>query len=456
MGKKRTSPTLTDYLVYGIFRVFEFFLKLIPVAWVCLVGRGLGHLAYLFLKKRRKTVTQNLRIAFGKEMSLEEIHELTRETFHRTGSNLFASFRSASFSKEEIAQRVEIVGTENLDLARKQGNGVIAMIGHMGNWELMAQIHLILPALTPTATLYRPIDNPLIDDLIKRRRGSQGTALFSRRDGFFKPISHIKSGGSLGVLADQHAGAHGVAVPFFGKLTSMTNLPAIMHRRTGAPIVPLSMESTSLGHWKVTVHPPIDIPEDQKTNTVLITGRCAKAYEEVMSDSPADVFWMHGYWKTGRHRCLKIDGLQKKKSGHQRSLATEPFRVLIFTGDATPENQEMVEQLERVRNYRPDIHLTTVGQHQLLTSAHHHIPISDTTSPESLAQQLREYDASLDSPIDTTIDFTEEGAGAPIFKKAGFSLIFTMFGDHQSRGTRSYFKKIQSPTLNDFLESLGI
>jgi len=459
MGKKRTSPTFTDYLVYGIYRIFEFFLKLVPVAWVCHVGRFFGLLSYYLLRDRRQTVTQNLRIAFGKELSHDEIHALTRETFLRTGSNLFASFRSSSFSKQEIAQRVEFIGAENLDLARDQGNGIIALICHMGNWELMAQLHLVLPALSPTATLYRPIDNPLIDALIRRRRGSEGTELFSRRDGFFKPISHIKKGGSLGILADQHAGNHGIAVPFFGKLTSMTNLPAIIHRRTGAAIVPISMASTTPGHWKVTVHPPIDIPADQKANTVFITGLCAKAYEKSMSDSPADVFWMHGYWKTRNKRCLKISGLQKKKTGLQRSLATSPFRILIFTGDVAPDcpdSSEMVEQLKRIRHYRPDLHLTTVGRHQLLASAHHHIPFPETSSADQLAEKLKQYDLELDTPIDTTLDFTKEGSGAPILKQAGFRLIFTMFGDHQSHSTKQYFSKTQNPTLANFIDSLGI
>jgi KDO2-lipid IV(A) lauroyltransferase len=450
--QKKQQATPSDYFVYAGYRTFEFLLKLIPVSWVCRFGTFMGTLSYHLLKNRRKTVTQNLRIAFGSEMSHEEIHQLTRETFRNTGSNLIASFRSALFSEAEIRKRVEISGAENLDIARQNGTGIIALIGHMGNWELMAQIHLVLPALNPTATLYRPIDNPLIDALIKRRRGSEGTALFSRRDGFFKPISHIKSGGSLGILADQHAGKHGVAIPFFGKLTSMTNLPAIMHRRTGASIVPLSMAATRPGYWKVTVHPPIEIPAEQKTNTTYITGLCAKAYECSMRDSPANVFWMHGYWKTGRHRCLKIDGLQKKRTGLQRSLATNPFRVIVYTGDASSENQEIYEQLKRLKNYRPDIHLTTVGSHQILKEADHHITIDG----EDLPEKLRQYDLSQPAPIDCALDFTRDAQGAPAFKQAEFRLIFTMFGEHQGRVTRSFFAKTPNPTLHDFLNSLGI
>jgi len=456
-------PSTSDYFLYGIYRAFEFALKLLPMQIACWIGSALGSLTYLLLKERRHIVTRNLRIAFGEEMSPDEIHDLTHQTFQHSVSNLIASFRTSSFSTKQLRSRVEIVGEENLDAARAEGtdeNGIICLVCHMGNWELMAQIHTLLPALIPPATLYRPLNNPLIDKLIQRRRGSEGTQLFSRHDGFFKPIAHIKKRGSLGILADQHAGTSGVAVPFFGKLTSMTNLPAIIHRRTGAPILPMSMTSTSLGNWRITIHPAIEIPSDQKNNTQFITNLCAKAYETIMRTNPADVLWMHGYWKVGFKGPLKIDGLQKKKSGLQRSLATKPFRVIVYTGDedeATTAASEMIDQLDRLKNYRPDIHLTTVGKLNIGSSADHFIPIpASSESINDLAETLRAYDETLPQPIDCALDFTELGDGAPLFELAGFTHIFTFFGKYQSRRTRDYFLKVDRPTVEAFITSLGI
>jgi len=461
--REPNHPSISDYFLYGIYRVFEFALKLLPMQVACWIGSALGSLTYLLFKERRHIVTRNLRIAFGEEMNHDEIHSLTHQTFQYSVSNLIASFRTSSFSNKQLRSRVEILGEENIEAARAQGaddNGLIYLICHMGNWELMAQVHILLPNIGPPATLYRPLDNPLIDKLIQRRRGSEGTKLFSRHDGFFKPIAYIKKGGSLGILADQHAGTSGVAVPFFGKLTSMTNLPAIIHRRTGAPILPMSMTSTSLGNWRVTIHPAIKIPSDQKTNTQFITNLCAKAYETIMRSNPADVLWMHGYWKVGSKGPLKIDGLQKKKSGRQRSLATKPFRVIVYTGDVgdgSADATEIIAQLDRLKNYRPDIHLTVVGKFNIGSSTDHFIPIPPSgESPNELAETLRAYDATLPQPIDCCLDFTESGNGGPLFEQAGFSHIFTFFGKYQSRRTRDYFLKVDRPTIEAFITSLGI
>ena len=446
---------IAHYLVYAVYRSLEFLLKLLPMKLVCLTGAGLGHIAYLVLPSRRHIVTRNLRIAFGEEMSHPEIKKLTLETFHHTGANLIASIRTAVLSETEILKRVEVVGEENITAAQKHSNGMIGLLTHMGNWELLGQAHLALPELTPTASLYRPIDNPLIDDLIRRRRSSQGAKLFSRRDGFFKPITHIKEGGNLGILADQQAGSHGIAVPLFGKLTSMTNLPAIMHRRTGASILPISITTTTLGRWRFTVHPAIIIPADKKSDTLHITSLCAKAYETSMRTNPADVFWMHGYWKTGKKGPLKIDGLQKKRTGSQRSAASKPFRVMVYTGSADQQNQEVDEQLTRLKNYRPDMHLTTVGENEF-SASDHFIDARATDNTPKLAHELVQYDLSLPTPIDCNLDFTVEGQGGDLFHRAQFTHIFTLHGKYQSRRTAGYFSKIGHPTLANFLDSLGI
>lgn len=464
MSQKTTTRqiTLLHRLVYAIYRGFECFLKLLPMKLVCLFGAAMGQVTAWILPARRRTVTRNLRIAFGDSMSLEDIHHLCHQTFRHSGANMLASFRTSSFSASQLRQHVEVTGEENLDAARKNGNGVICQLAHMGNWELMAQAHLIVPALIPPASLYRPLDNPLIDALIKRRRSSEGAELFSRRDGFFKPIAHIKNGGCLGVLADQNAGAHGLAVPLFGKLCPMTNLPAILHRRTGACILPLSMSSTSLAKWKITIHPPINIPADKKTNTQYISELVALAYEDLMSESPADVLWMHGYWKTGRKSPLKIDGLKKKnqtkeeRGSEKANTAFQPFKVIVYTGAATYEDRQIREQLQRLKNYRPDIHITTVGESAFDTIANQHLYAKASDTSPLLVHSIVQHDQSMPAPMDCAIDFTESGQGGELFHRANISHTFTFYGKHQSPRTRYHFSTLDTVTLADLLDSLGM
>lgn len=447
---------LVHYISYGAYRGFELLLRPFPMEVVCVIGGLIGSLGRLLLPQRRAMVIRNLRIAYGKTHSLEQIHAMCRRVYWNSGANFLAAIRANSTPIDEIRSRVEVQGGENLDLSSRPESGFIILLAHMGNWEILTQAHLIEPRMAPFSGLYRPLGNPLLDRLVKRRRQSTGTKLFSRRDGFFKPIAHLKAGGSLGAIADQNAGAHGVAVPFFGKLTSLTNLPALLYRRTGASIMPVSMCTISHGRWRMVIHPAMEISDSQKKNAALTTSLCARAFETMMSESPSDVLWMHGYWKVGTKRPLKIDGVQKKKNADSLTEATAPFKVLVFTGSAPAESQEMLEQLHRLKNYRKDIEITVVGEFLTSADAAQHIVMNPAEPPHIVANEIRQYDLGMATPLDCAIDFTSDASGENILKLSGITPVFAMRGKNMSRFTRLVFADVAKRNLAGFIESLGI
>ncbi|BDS08469.1 hypothetical protein NT6N_35090 [Oceaniferula spumae] len=450
------QATLGNYISYGIYRGFERLLKPIPMELVCVIGGGIGTLGSYLLPSRRKMVIRNLRIAYGEQLSRNEIHSLCRKVFWRSGANFLSAIRANTMKPDDLHKRMEIVGTENLEAARTPDTGFILLLAHMGSWEILVQMHLIVEGLLPFGGLYRPLGNPLLDKLVKRRRQKTGTKLFSRADGFFTPIAHLKEGGTLGAFSDQNAGSSGMSVPFFGKRASMTNLPSLLHRRTGAPIIPVSMETVSHGRWRVVVHPAIEISDDEKTNAALTTSLCAQAFERMMSISPADVLWMHGYWKVGTKRPLKIDGVLKKKNASRLAPATKPFKVLVFTGTESEESDEILEQIHRLKNYRDDIEITVAGESIVSPDAVHHITMDPSEPPHIVAHKILNYNREMTTPLDCAIDFTQDASGENILKLSEVKPVFAMSGAHYSRSTAITFKDPEKRNLAGFLESLGI
>ena len=51
--------------------------------------------------------------------------------------------------------------------------------------------------------MYRPLNNAAVDLYVRKLRERCGMQLFSREDGFHKPMAFLAAGGILGVLADQ-------------------------------------------------------------------------------------------------------------------------------------------------------------------------------------------------------------------------------------------------------------
>ena len=447
---------LVHYITYGIYRVFEFMLKPFPIGLVCVAGGVFGLFGSIILPQRRNIVIRNLRIVYGDKLSLTEIESMCRRTYWNAGANLMASLRANHMSTDELNECMDISGIENLDTTPTQGTGFIILLSHMGSWETLVQMPFIVSQLSPFGALYRPLGNPLLDKLVKRRREQTGIKLFSRKDGFFAPITHLKEKGTLGAFADQNAGNHGLSVPMFGKLTSLTSLPALLHRRTSAPIIPVSMSTVSNGKWHITVHPPIDISDDERTNAALTTSRCARSFETMMSKSPTDVLWMHSYWKVGRKQPLKISGSQKEKNALLIAPPIKPFKLLVFAGDIPADSQEALTQLKRLKQYRPDIEITLVSEFLTSPDVDQRIPMYADEPPHIVANQIRNYDLEMQTPIDCALDFTTDAKGGLILKLSGITARFAMKGKRVSPMTKRLFKNPEKRNLSGFLESLGI
>ncbi|MBK1853600.1 lysophospholipid acyltransferase family protein [Verrucomicrobiaceae bacterium 5K15] len=454
--QKERPVSLGNYLSYGIYRGLELALKPIPMPLVCVIGGMIGTLGGALFPGRKKIVVRNLRIAFGDQLSLEQIQQLARKTFWRSGANFIASLKGNTMQPEELNKCMDIVGIENLRDAREDGQGAILLLAHMGSWEILVQMHLIISGLTPFGGLYRPLGNPLLDRLVKRRRQKTGTKLFSRKDGFFTPIAHLKKAGVLGAFADQNASKHGMSVPFFGKLGSLTNLPALLHRRTGAPIIPISMETVAHGKWRVQIHPAVEISEAARTNATVTSSLCAEAFQRIMATSPADVLWMHGYWKVGTKRPLKIVGVHKQKNDGLLPAASKSFKVLLFTGQATADSAEITEQLARLRNYRRDLEIITVGEHAIDPSASQHIRLDPSEPPHIAANAIRRLDQTGNTPLDLALDVTPDAEGEEIIKLSGIKPAFALKGRHCAVTTKRMFETTSKRNLAGMLESLGL
>lgn len=422
--------------------------------FIWMIGALLGQIAYFLMPQRRAVVIRNLRIVFGQTLDINQIKSLSRKTFRVTGANLISSIPVSILKPAEVRARVDISGHKHLTSALKQGQGCILLLAHMGNWELLTQLPILVPEIKSTASLYRPLNNPLLDNLVKQRREKKGAKLFSRTEGFAKSITHLREGGCLGVIADQHAGSRGLAVPLFGKLSSMTNLPALLHRKTKAPILPISMCTVSPGRWKIIFHPALHFSDLTKANTHSLTCETAKAYESIMWESPTDVLWMHGYWKVGRRRPLHIDGLRKIKV--KIRIPNKPFRIIVFTGAATMGEKKIINQLKKLKNYRSDIHITTVGQHSLPSITDHHIYHRLNSPLHLISNRIRLHDLLEPTPIDCSLDITADGSGGKIMARAGLHRIFCRSGKFMSTTTQTAFTNRKHKDISLFLESLGL
>ncbi|MFH1498871.1 MAG: lysophospholipid acyltransferase family protein [Verrucomicrobiota bacterium] len=303
---------------YAAYVAVEALIGCLPGNWVARMGRGLGRLAHAFATKRRRTVRRNLRIVYAGEKSLAEVDALTKEVFCRTGANLFSALHTARLDAAGLLSAIEVEGADEFAAVLGSGQGAVVILAHMGNWEALAQVFpRLLPGNVKSGTVYRPLNNPLLDARMETARGQAGLALFSKRDTPLAMTAFLKEGGALGILSDQRAGNTGELVPFFGRLTSCSPLPSIFARRSGAKVVGVSVRTISAGRWAMKLHPLGAVKPD--------TQACMRLLEEVIRESPEDVFWLQDRWRPGRREPL----VQEGKPVRGGEAGTKPRRVLV-------------------------------------------------------------------------------------------------------------------------------
>ncbi|MFN0128502.1 MAG: lipopolysaccharide heptosyltransferase II [Verrucomicrobiales bacterium] len=346
-----------QWIVYAVFRVFEFVLRVLPLAAVFTIGRWGGWFAWCVAGPYRRLVLSNLRIAYGREMDESSRRRLARRHFLHLGANLLSSLKLPTMPLAEIEKVIELDGMEHVEKGIRDDLGFIYAICHMGNWEALAQIPGVCPTGKP-GTLYQPLSNPFLNAHIVRSRSRVGFRLFDRNDGFHATIQFVREGGGLGVLVDQHAGDSGIWCPLFRRLASTTPLGALLTLRTGGPVLPLGILTTGRARWRVLVRPPV---EGTIGDIAALTAQLNLELEKLIRLSPADWFWVHNRWKTPKPNFL----LARYKRGVEyppgmSAVDLQPFEILVRTPNWLGDACMALPAVRALKAGRPDARLTVL------------------------------------------------------------------------------------------------
>ena len=323
-----------NWLQFILARGLVSLLQILPIGLAYKMGRGAGWLSWKFMSKRRLVVRKNLEVvntwiqaqstndglsskdaeeAKGADFSVissgkcdppSEIRHHSslnleaqvKEVFQRVVANLSSGFTFSRMSPQQMDEHLKIEGLEYLQAALSEGKGAIVLLSHMGPWEALAHLPSFFAERhgiqIPIGFMYRPLNNTYLDEYIKKQREVSGARLFSRRDGFYKPVDFVRSGGILCILADQKM-REGPIASYFGLEVPTSPIPGLFHRRSGAPMLAFSLATVAPARWKLTVKPvkyPANVDLSSRAELASI---CNQALEQGLASSPCDGLWMH-------------------------------------------------------------------------------------------------------------------------------------------------------------------
>jgi len=182
--------------------------------------------------------------------------------------------------------------------ARARGKGLIAVTGHLGNWELIP-VYFSLKGI-PVNVIARRLNDPRLDRLVVGYREKRGIRNIDRDLGARTAFRCLRRGEALGVLIDQDTRVESVFVDFMGRQASTPVGPAALAMRTGAPVVPVATYRDRDGRHIIEVGAPIELAAEGTERELLRenTERLSKAVEKYILCHPEQWVWIHERWKT--------------------------------------------------------------------------------------------------------------------------------------------------------------
>jgi KDO2-lipid IV(A) lauroyltransferase len=297
--KRRRSPT-RHAAEFFAFRFFTGVIRLLPrKAASALLGK-VGLMLLAAARTRRRILLENLARAFP-DKPRSEILRIARDSVQNSTSALLDFLDASDRSPEELLARVDIAGEEHLRAARARGKGVFLLSAHFGSWEIGAMAAGLLGE--PIALLVRPLDNPLLEADLKRRRTCFGNRVISKREAARELLRAMRHKEAVAILVDQNVlPQEAVFVPFFGRLAATTPSLALLQMKTDAAVVPVFTWPLGAGRYRLRFEEPIlcgpedDAPRAEKVRRM--TARYMQVTEEAIREDPTAWLWLHDRWKT--------------------------------------------------------------------------------------------------------------------------------------------------------------
>ena len=399
-----TEATIAQKLGGLAYRAFCGILRLLDIRVVAVFGRCVGYIVWAVMPGRRRIVARNMRIVVDPMLRGAKLSALVRRNIVRTTMNMACTFKTGLMTDKELDRAVKLVGAESFEDKAAGGDCVIGCIPHAGNWEILARIRPLFPRVKRFGSMYRRLDNPVLEDIVYKSRTRFGCEMFSSKKGLKEVFRLARDGGMLGVLSDQFT-QQGLFLPYFGKVTGTTPLPSLIYKRcrgTGH-LLAVSTRNTGLGKWEAVLSREIQVPAGD-LDLAEITLEVNKALEEVQKESIIDGFWMHHRWKCTRHFAPVLTEQQKELI---RSNFKLPFRCIICLPEEFEEAVLTIPFLRGLRASREDMQLTVVcpAEQQAFWQTQKYI--ANAVSTENTLQQLDADEIYKDGPFDVLFMLSE-------------------------------------------------
>jgi lauroyl/myristoyl acyltransferase len=249
----------------------------------------------IFDRHRYEVALNNLEVAFGDQLSIQERRKIARESFQHFARTMVDLLWSPRLTPENFSRYIEFENLEEIARGTGPERSIMIACYHYGNFEWLS---LACGFLDLKGTIIsQEFKNSLLDSIFKKLREQSGHELIPRERGLVRLYKVLRRKGRTALLVDltvpPSQGA--VAIDCFGLKTCVTSAHAWLHERTGVPIVPAHCEPLADGGYRIIFHPKIDTSAGMTHQQ--IAQACWNSFEPYVRKNPAPWLWMYKHWR---------------------------------------------------------------------------------------------------------------------------------------------------------------
>lgn len=294
-NKLKTSYCHPKYWLAWTGILTLFLTSFLPYTALLFIGRQLGRLSYHIVGTRRKIAQRNIELCFP-ALSKADVDKKVRLNFENSGIALLEMGMAWFWPSWRIRSLLKVTGSEHLQQAKENGQGIIFLGAHFLTLEMGARA---LGLIEPCSAVYRKHANAVLDHWFYWGRMREHKAMLDRKD-FKSMLRVLKNGQALWYAPDHDYGRHksSVFAPFFEieKANTVAGTSTLARVKNSC-VIPVFLKRLpgSLGYELVFYaqldnFPSKDIVADTHTTNQQI--------EKMVRECDEQYMWMHRRFKT--------------------------------------------------------------------------------------------------------------------------------------------------------------
>jgi KDO2-lipid IV(A) lauroyltransferase len=299
MAKKTKSP-IAIWIEYIPFWMLYQVMRMIPLKTAYAVSGFLVSIAYYFDAKHRNRTINHLLHA-GVAENRRDAVKLAKKCFRQLSMLLVEIFKmDQCYSKEKITVSGPPESVREFYKHSALRKNFILLSAHYGNWEIAG--HATSEQCgRKLSSMMRAFDNPKIGDLIIAHRGSELHTLIPRNLGLRQGLKTLNEGNIFALLIDQHASrTEGVENVFFGHPCRTHKTPALVHLKTGIPLIPEVTKRLPGKDFRFEIklgNMIMYTPTENKERDIqTVAQMCTTELEKLIREEPEQWLWAARRW----------------------------------------------------------------------------------------------------------------------------------------------------------------